>query len=173
MEAEKGPSIIAKWTKAKFATRNLHGGIQYPFQMATLCNDMQHHQIMVAALQETYTQQEDFVYMSDDEETHILSMGKDPQGHHYGQGFYLSKEARSHLADFKRVSNRLSFIRLYASYTEEGKKNIITFINVYAPTGMITRARREETEEFYHQLFKPTICRTEKRFHIGVCNGRF
>ena len=152
MEENKMKSAFANWRNARFATRNVHGGMKDKDEAKQrFCEDMRKLNITVAAIQETYTEEETYINIEGDT---IISMGKGTSNneYHYGQGFYLSKEATARKEGYKRVSNRLSYLRLYASISENGKKNIITFINVYAPTAMKTRQMPAETENFYEQL---------------------
>lgn len=123
MAENKGPSIIANWNKARFATRNLHGGLRHKFQKEILCEDMRSRNIMVAALQETYIP-DTSLYLDEGTRGIIVPMGKgdNHNEHHYGQAFYLSKEAKSRMEGVQRVSNRLSYLRLYASTKENGEK---------------------------------------------------
>ena len=81
----------------------------------------------------------------------MFSRSKSYKGHtSYGQGFYISDDWINNLFGIKLISNRISIIQFYLDEREQS--NLLTIINVYAPTSFITEHNLVETEEFYQTL---------------------
>ena len=81
----------------------------------------------------------------------LFLRSKSYKGHtSYGQGFYISDDWINNLFGIKLISNRISIIQFYLDEREQS--NLLTIINVYAPTSFITERNLVETEELYQTL---------------------
>jgi exonuclease III len=121
---------------------------------------------MFTCLQETCHDEE--VYSSELNGHLIFVRGKDEAAHHnYGQGFYISNKWYNNLLDIQYISNRISVIQFLLNILD--KTNILTIINVYAPTSLISQKSPEKLQYFYEQLEQSYLFYKARSSLIFLC----
>jgi len=64
-----------------------------------------------------------------------------------GMAFYVSEEWCGRIITTKLISDRIAVIRF-----DLGKEGQLAVVNVYGPTGVVTRENPEKGREFYDQV---------------------
>jgi len=142
-------SKINSDTELVLASWNIHGDIGNAANLEQLRNDLKMKKIDIGCLQETYHDED--IYLSELDGHLIFVRGKEEESHHnYGQGFYISNRWYNNLLNIQYISNRISIIQFYLNDLD--KTNILTIINVYAPTALISAKNPEKLQAFYEQL---------------------
>ena len=137
-------------SKLTIATWNIHGNINNAANLEQLRNDLRKKKVDIGCLQETYHDEEIFSEL----DGHLIFVrGKEEDSHHnYGQGFYVSDEWYKNLLDIHYISNRISVIQFYLN--DMDKTNILTIMNIYASTSLISMKNPEKLQSFYELLEK-------------------
>ena len=89
----------------------------------------------------------------------------------YGQAFYVSKEWLGNIVERKYITDRLSYIKFKIHQPNDAERFLVV-VNVYAPTGSITKSDPRETELFYESL-NNLIGRFQAVNHIVILGGDF
>ena len=159
-------SRINSESKLVLASWNIHGDINNSANLEQMRNDLKFKKVDIGCLQETYHDEE--VYSSELNGHLIFVRGKDEAAHHnYGQGFYISNKWYNNLLDIQYISNRISVIQFFLNDLD--KTNILTIINVYAPTSLISQKSPEKLQYFYEQLEQSYLFYKARSSLIFLC----
>ena len=164
MPKEKKLEREKKVTKA--ATWNLMGRLSQKEEQEHIFADAIERRIHFMGLQETGLKNYSEIVK---EEAKIINLESKENGYR-GLAFYISKEWSGRIINVKLVNERIAAIRF-----DLGDEGQLTVINVYGPTGVVTKDRPEVGRDFYNQVQDTYIAEKLKSslvFILGDFNSK-
>ena len=156
----------------KAATWNIMGRLSQKGEQEHIFQDAEERGIHFMGLQETGIK--DYLEIVG-KEGKIINFEGISDGYR-GLAFFTSREWSERIINAKLINNRIAVMRF-----DIGSEGQLTVINVYGPTGVVTRERPEVGKDFYSQVqetyiaekFKSSLVFILGDFNskIGIANG--
>ena len=148
------------------ATWNLMGRLTKKEEQEHIFKDAEERKIQFMGLQETGLKKYMEIVQN---ECKIINFGE-ITNEYRGMAFYVSEEWSGRIITTKLISDRIAVIRF-----DLGKEGQLAVVNVYGPTGVVTRENPEKGREFYDQVQEVYVAEKFKSsmvFILGDFNSK-
>lgn len=149
------PSPILNLLKSSLfnlSSWNIQGGLNSAAEINILISDLARYKSHIGCLQETHAS--DFSFTSDHlgKLICIAAPPNTPSHLQYGLGFWIARALIPNVYKVKGISNRIAIIQLLINPMEPAnKQNLMTIINVYAPTSVRVNENISAATDFLMQ----------------------